>query len=81
MMVEKSKVVLIADYTKPKTFSGKFAIEIDEILSGHYKNFRKYRKAGEISSYALKVGATINEVLTSAIDGISIWVINGKVNA
>lgn len=80
MMVDNSKMVLIADYTKAKTFSGKIGIEIDELLSGHYRNFKQYRKSGEIPSYASKVGATINKVLTSAIDGISIWVINGKVN-
>ena len=81
MMVNNSKKVLIADYTKAKSFSGKLGIELDEMLSGHYGYFKRYRMNGEIPSYASKIGATIDRVLASTIDGISIWVINGKVNA
>ena len=75
MMVENSKKVLIADYTEPKTLSGKLGIEFDEMLSGHYTNFKKYRKSGEISFYAEQVRARVHQVLPSSIDGISIWIL------
>lgn len=78
LMVNNSKKVLIADYTKAKTFSGRLGIEIDELFSGHYRNFKQYQKNGEITSYADHVGATIDRVVPSIIDGIFIWVINGK---
>ncbi|MCG8014900.1 MAG: class I SAM-dependent methyltransferase [Candidatus Thiodiazotropha sp. 'RUGA'] len=81
MMVENSKRVLIADYTIPKTFAGKLSTEVDEMFSGHYLNFRRYRNAGEITSYALKIGAKTRKVISSSLDGISIWIIEGKLNA
>jgi len=75
MMVENSNKALIADYTEPKTLSGKFGIEFDEMLSGHYGNFKKYRKNGGIPFYAGQIGAKIHKVLPSSIDGISIWIL------
>jgi len=81
MMLDKSQKVIIADYTEAKSLSGKLIIELDELLSGHYGNFKKYRSNGGIPSYAAKVGAIINKIVASAIDGISIWVITGKANA
>jgi hypothetical protein len=78
MMVNNLKKVLIADYTEAKTISGKLGIEIDELLFGHYDHFKRYRKNGELPWYAAQIGATIKEILPSVIDGISIWVINGK---
>lgn len=78
MMVNNSNKVLIADYTKAKSISGTIGIELDEMLSGHYGNFKQYRTNGGIPSYASKIGATIDRVLESTIDGISIWVIDGK---
>ncbi|MCG7985453.1 MAG: class I SAM-dependent methyltransferase [Candidatus Thiodiazotropha lotti] len=80
MMVDISKKVLIADYTKANSFSGKISIEIDEFISGHYGNYKRYRKNGEIPSYVSKVGAKINSVQASTVDGISIWVISSKIN-
>jgi len=75
MMVENSNKVLIADYTAPKTLSGKLGIEFDEMISGHYGNFKKYRKSGEIPFYAGQVGAKIHKVIPSSIDGISLWIL------
>ncbi|MCG7904348.1 MAG: class I SAM-dependent methyltransferase [Candidatus Thiodiazotropha weberae] len=80
MMVDVSKKVLIADYTKANSFSGKLGIEIDELFSGHYGNYKRYRKNGGIPSYVSKVGAKINSVQASSVDGISIWVISDKIN-
>lgn len=78
MMVERSKQVLIADYSTPSGFSAKLGIELDELVSGHYRNFRAYRKQGEIPAYAAQVGASIVDVCESTIDGIFIWTIDGR---
>ena len=72
-MVNSADKELIADYSEPKSFSGKVGIEIDEFISGHYRNFRKYRKNGWIPAYAKQIGARINNVTLSVIDGITIW--------
>jgi SAM-dependent methyltransferase len=76
MMVNNSNLVLIADYTAAKSTLGKVSIEFDEMISGHYRNYRRYRKCGEIPSYAEKIGATVQQEIESVIEGISIWVIS-----
>ncbi|MCG7930732.1 MAG: class I SAM-dependent methyltransferase [Candidatus Thiodiazotropha lotti] len=81
MMVDVSKKVLIADYTKANSFSGKLGIGIDELFSGHYGNYKRYRRNGEIPSYVSKIGAKIISVQASTVDGITIWVISDKINA
>ncbi|ODB99964.1 hypothetical protein A3197_06130 [Candidatus Thiodiazotropha endoloripes] len=81
MMVDVSKKVLIADYTKANSFSGKLGIGIDELFTGHYGNYKRYRRNGEIPSYVSKIGAKIISVQASTVDGISIWVISDKINA
>ncbi|WP_143873683.1 class I SAM-dependent methyltransferase [Catenovulum sediminis] len=73
IMAEKSEKVLVADYATPKSFLVKLGIEFDEIISGHYRAFRRYRNAGGISEYARKLGLKINRTIPSAIDGIVIW--------
>ncbi|MCG7922409.1 MAG: class I SAM-dependent methyltransferase [Candidatus Thiodiazotropha lotti] len=80
MMVDVSKKVLIADYTKANSFSGKLGIGIDELFSGHYGNYKRYRRNGEIPSYVSKIGAKIISVQASTVDGITIWVISDKIN-
>jgi len=81
MMVANSKMVLIADYTEAKTTVGRLSIECDELLSGHYRNYKQYRKSGEISSYAEKIGANVHKEIASVIDGVSIWVISNDATA
>ncbi len=78
MMVNYSDKVLIADYRKPTSLSGKIGIEFDEAISGHYRCFRKYRKFGGIPAYVRKISSEIEQEIESSIDGISIWVIKGK---
>ena len=72
-MINSADKVLIADYSEPNSFGGKVGIEMDEFISGHYRNFRKYRKNGWMPAYAKRVGARINSVTPSVIDGITIW--------
>ncbi|WCN15065.1 methyltransferase domain-containing protein [Marinomonas mediterranea] len=79
MMIDSSNMVLVADYTEAKSTLGKISIEFDELISGHYRNYKNYRRFGEIPSYAEEVGAIVKQEIKSAIDGISIWRIGSKV--
>lgn len=78
MMVDHSKIVLIADYAGAKSISGKMSIEFDEFISGHYRNYKHYRKSGAIPSYAEKIGAVVQKEIVSVIEGISIWCISKR---
>ncbi|BFM49004.1 class I SAM-dependent methyltransferase [Marinomonas sp. THO17] len=72
-MMERSKVVLVADYTEAKSLLGKVSMELDELISGHYRHYKNYRQSGEISSYVEEVGGIVQQEMASAIEGISIW--------
>lgn len=76
-MASCSRKVLIADYTSANSVSAKIGIEIDEMISGHYGNYREYKKRGEIPYCVEQVGASIKKTIRSSVDGISIWVIDG----
>ena len=78
-MAKNSKRILIADYSKPKSFLSYLGIEFDEMISGHYLRFRKYRKAGTIFEYTKSSGLSILNTTPSSIDGITIWEIKGKI--
>lgn len=78
LMVKHSRTVLIADYSVPSSLTARAGIELDELFSGHYRNFRRYMRYGTISAYADRVGAQITQVRQSVLSGISIWIINGK---
>ena len=52
---------------------GKMSIEFDELISGHYRNYRRYRENGEIPFYTEKIGAMVQQEITSLIEGVSIW--------
>lgn len=77
-MARVSQRVLIADYGQPKTTIARLGIEFDEMISGHYGQFRRYRKAGYILQYAKQCGLDIVNVTESKIDGIFIWEIKGE---
>jgi len=81
MMVDNSRFVLVADYTEAKSTIGRLGIEFDELLSGHYRNYRRYRRSGEIPSYAEKTGVRVHKEITSSIEGISIWIIDNNAMA
>jgi ubiquinone/menaquinone biosynthesis C-methylase UbiE len=81
MMVDNSGMVLVADFTKAKSSLGRLSIEFDEFLSGHYGNYRRYRKSGEIPSYAEKIGAIVHKEITSVVEGISIWLVSNNAMA
>ena len=80
-MVHTSTVVLIADFTAAKSTFGRMSIEVDELMSGHYRNYKLYRKMGEMPFYAKEVGANVHEEIPSSIDGISIWRIGSHASA
>jgi len=78
MMLDNSEMVLVADFTEAKSTLGRFSIEFDELLSGHYRNYRQYRRSGEIPSYAEKIGASVHKEITSVVEGISIWLVSNN---
>lgn len=41
MMVDNSEMVLVVDLTEAKSVLGGLSIEFDELLSGHYRNYRQ----------------------------------------
>ncbi|BCD95923.1 hypothetical protein MARGE09_P0122 [Marinagarivorans cellulosilyticus] len=79
-MLKTSKQVIIADYGYCKSLAGRCAIELDEMLSGHYRNFKLYQKKGAIPAYVKQIGARIEREYASDIEGIYIWVIQGKIS-
>jgi ubiquinone/menaquinone biosynthesis C-methylase UbiE len=78
MMVENSRMVLVADFTEAESTLGRLSIEFDELFSGHYRNYRQYRRSGEIPSYAEKTGARVHKEIRSVVEGISIWLISNN---
>lgn len=68
-----SSRILIADYSKPKSFWAKVTIELDEMISGHYGQFKEYRRSGYLPYLASKSGLVISEVNETEIDGMLIW--------
>lgn len=78
LMVSNSKKVLVADYVVASTMLGRLGIEVDEMFSGHYGKFRRYMKSGAMPYYAGRVGVDIKGVVKTKIDGISIWIMDGK---
>ena len=77
-MVDNSEMAIIADFTEAKSTFGRLSIELDELLSGHYRNYRRYRRNGEIPSYAAKIGSRVHKEITSVVEGISIWIVSNN---
>ena len=73
-----SSRILIADYSEPKSFWSKVSVELDEMISGHYGRFKKYRKNGYIPYLASRAGLIVSQVKETPIDGILIWELNGE---
>jgi len=72
-MLAQCSELLIADYTQPKGWFSCAGIELDELMSGHYRHFRRYRASGGIDGYASEIGARCQRVCDSELDGIAIW--------
>lgn len=77
-MLTLSNYVLIADFCEPKLLRSRMGMEIDEMLSGHYRRFCSYRRNGYLPGIVSKTKADVMEVITSSIDGICIWVLEGR---
>jgi len=76
-----SPKVLIADYSKPKLLWSKISIELDELISGHYGRFKRYRKNGYLPYLASRAGLVVSQVKESPIDGILIWELRREIHA
>lgn len=79
-MAKNSKKMIIADFIEPKGLFAKASIEFDEMISGHYKKFRRYRQLGGMPTYIKKCNLKIDKVIKSEIDGIAIWVLSKEEN-
>lgn len=77
-MAQSCRRVIIADYSRPESRLAGIGIELDEMISGHYSRFRKYKRAGTISEYARKCRLQITQTTISQVDGILIWEIAGS---
>jgi len=76
-----SSKILIADYSKPKSFLAKASIELDEMISGHYGRFKEYRNNGYLPGLASRAGLVVSEVNETPIDGILIWELRREIHA
>jgi ubiquinone/menaquinone biosynthesis C-methylase UbiE len=72
-LAQYSTSILVADYAEAKSLWSKISIEFDEMISGHYSQFRKYRQNGYLPYLADKAKLEIDQVIETAIDGIFIW--------
>ena len=72
-MLTLAETVVIADYTRASHWLDRCLIDLDERFSGHYQQYRHYRRVGEIEHYAEQVNAVIEDKISSVIDGIAIW--------
>lgn len=70
--------LLIADYAEAHSLAGRIATEFDEMISGHYSKFRRYRQSGRIPAYARTCNLEVSQAIHSSIDGIVIWELQGK---
>ncbi|GAA6135731.1 hypothetical protein NBRC116188_25210 [Oceaniserpentilla sp. 4NH20-0058] len=77
-MAHTSKRLLIADYASPKSVLSRIGIELDEMISGHYGQFTRYRRSGRIPAYAQLCGLEVVQAIQSSVDGIVIWELKGK---
>lgn len=77
-MAKISSKIIIADYSKPKSFLGKISLEFDEFISGHYSKFRKYRQKGGINYLCKCSNLMIISQIKSSIDGIQIWILSNQ---
>jgi len=73
-----STTMLIADYSIPRSFWGKASIELDELISGYYDRFRRYKKNGYFPYLANKAGLIISRTIETPIDGIIVWKLDTK---
>lgn len=72
-LAQYSTSILVADYAEVKSVWSKIAIEFDEMISGHYSRFRKYRQNGYLPYLADQAHLKIDQVIETSIDGITIW--------
>jgi len=73
LMEKHSSTLIIADYAVPGSIWGKFSIEFDEFISGHYRRFTQYRSKGGIPYLAKMANLDVRSVINTPIDGIRIW--------
>lgn len=68
-----SQKILIADFIRAESRWSRLSIEFDELISGHYARFRRYRRAGGLPQLADHAGLAVKQQLSCPIDGIALW--------
>ena len=73
-MASISDKVIIADIIEPERIFTKLYLGFDEILAGHYNNFRKYIRNGGISYLINQVNLSIEKHAKTSNKLVDIWV-------
>ena len=73
LMARYSSKLIIADYGMARGWWAKVSIELDELISGHYRRFTGYRRRGGMPYLARAADLKILSVIDTPIDGIRIW--------
>ena len=78
LLAKYTAKIVVADYAVPTKAYSKFSIEVDELISGHYRKFTSYRKNGGVPYLTKMAGLRVVSETETAIDGIFIWVLGAK---
>ena len=78
IMLKASKKVIVADFDTEQV--GLFSIftELDELISGHYFNYRMYMKREGMFHYINKLSISVLKIENSKINGMTIWTLKGN---
>jgi len=69
--------LIVCDYERPNRLVGKLSVELDELISGHYKHFYIYRNKGGLKSMAKAANIKIIHKEKTSIDGLYLTVLEG----
>lgn len=72
-MLTLAPQVHVADFIPPKPLLDRITLELDELISGHYKNFCSYRRLGGIEPLAAMAGAQVVTRSISSLPSIGLW--------
>ncbi len=75
-MTEISDTVLVCEFSAPQTRQQKFLLWLDQRFSGHYENFRAYRKFGYMEEILTEAQCSNREIYETHIPFVKVYKIN-----